>query len=389
MGYNFDEVINRKGTNSVKWDLCANDVLPMWVADMDFKTAPEITQALTQMAAKGIYGYTLVPDDFYSAVILWLQKQHKITITKDSILATPGVLPSLSAIIRTFVKKDESVILQTPVYNHFFYTLENYGCGILQNDMIYENESYHINFTDLEEKAANPKAKLLLISNPHNPLGRVYSQAELERICEICAKHQVILVSDEIHSDLVFSSQKHIPLTAIAKSYNVSAITCASPCKTFNMSGLAISYIVSKSKDILQQVQKTLDTQDTLYPNMFAVQALIAAYNFGDDWLTDLKKYLYKNYEYLLDFFHQNMPQLKVVPLNATYLVWVDCNSLHQSSEKLSQLLIEQEKLWLNAGTMYGTSGEGFLRINIACPKAVLTDGLERLKKFYDKNISL
>lgn len=389
MGYNFDEVINRKGTNSVKWDLCANDVLPMWVADMDFKTAPEITQALTKMAAKGIYGYTLVPDDFYSAVILWWQKQHKITITKDSILATPGVLPSLSAIIRTFVKKDESVILQTPVYNHFFYTIENYGCNILQNDMIYENESYHINFTDLEEKAANPKVKLLLISNPHNPLGRVYSQAELERICEICAKHQVILVSDEIHSDLVFSSQKHIPLTAIAQAYNVSAITCASPCKTFNMSGLAISYIVSKSKDILQQVQKTLDTQDTLYPNMFAVQALIAAYNFGDDWLTDLKKYLYKNYEYLLDFFHQNMPQLKVVPLNATYLVWVDCNSLHQSSEKLSQLLIDQEKLWLNAGTMYGTSGEGFLRINIACPKAVLTDGLERLKKFYDKNISL
>ena len=389
MGYNFDEVINRKGTNSVKWDLCANDVLPMWVADMDFKTAPEITQALTKMAAKGIYGYTLVPDDFYSAVILWWQKQHKITITKDSILATPGVLPSLSAIIRTFVKKDESVILQTPVYNHFFYTIENYGCNILQNDMIYENESYHINFTDLEEKAANPKAKLLLISNPHNPLGRVYSKAELERICEICAKHQVILVSDEIHSDLVFSLQKHIPLTAIAQAYNVSEITCASPCKTFNMSGLAISYIVSKSKDILQQVQKILDTQDTLYPNMFAVQALIAAYNFGDDWLTDLKKYLYKNYEYLLDFFHQNMPQLKVVPLNATYLVWVDCNSLHLSSEKLSQLLIEQEKLWLNAGTMYGTSGEGFLRINIACPKAVLTDGLERLKKFYDKNISL
>lgn len=385
MQYNFDEVIDRRGTNSVKWDLCTPDVLPMWVADMDFKTAPVITESLQKIISTGIYGYSLVPDAFYESVISWWIKQHNFTIKKEWLLATTGVLPSLSAIIRTFVKPGENVILQTPVYNHFFSTLENCGCTVLQNDLMYNDGIYSINFEDLENKAADSQTKLLLLSNPHNPIGRVYERAELEKICQICSKHNVMVVSDEIHSDLVFEPKKHTPFIEVSCQYDIAAISCGSPCKTFNMSGLPISYIVSQNKELLDKVQQTLDMQDTLYPNILAVNALIAAYSHGDVWVKDLKSYLVENYKYLVDFCSENIPQVKVIPLDATYLVWLDFGFLNQKATQLSQILLEEEKLWLNAGTMYGTSGEGFLRMNIACPRVLLLEGLDRLKRFYDR----
>lgn len=385
MQYNFDEVIDRRGTNSVKWDLCTPDVLPMWVADMDFKTAPVITESLQKIISTGIYGYSLVPDAFYESVISWWIKQHNFTIKKEWLLATTGVLPSLSAIIRTFVKPGENVILQTPVYNHFFSTLENCGCTVLQNDLMYNDGIYSINFEDLENKAADSQTKLLLLSNPHNPIGRVYERAELEKICQICSKHNVMVVSDEIHSDLVFEPKKHTPFIEVSCQYDIAAISCGSPCKTFNMSGLPISYIVSQNKELLDKVQQTLDMQDTLYPNILAVNALIAAYSHGDVWVKDLKSYLVENYKYLVDFCSENLPQVKVIPLDATYLVWLDFGFLNQNATQLSQMLLEEEKLWLNAGTMYGTSGEGFLRMNIACPRVLLIEGLDRLKRFYNQ----
>ncbi|MEG1020784.1 MAG: MalY/PatB family protein [Myroides sp.] len=385
MQYNFDEVIDRRGTNSVKWDLCAPNVLPMWVADMDFKTTPVITESLQKIISTGIYGYSLIPDAFYESVISWWVKQHNFTIQKEWLLATTGVLPSLSAIIRTFVKPGENVILQTPVYNHFFSTLENCGCTVLQNDLLYDDGIYSINFEDLENKVADPQTKLLLLSNPHNPIGRVYERAELEKICQICSKYNVMVVSDEIHSDLVFEPKKHIPFIEVSSQYNLDAVSCGSPCKTFNMSGLPISYVVSQNKELLDKVQQTLDMQDTLYPNIVAVNALIAAYSHGDVWVKDLKSYLVENYKYVIDFCNENLPQIKVIPLNATYLVWLDFSFLNQNATQLSQMLMEEEKLWLNAGTMYGTSGEGFLRMNIACPRVLLIEGLERLKTFYER----
>lgn len=385
MQYNFDEVIDRRGTNSVKWDLCVPDVLPMWVADMDFKTAPVITESLQKTISTGIYGYSLVPDAFYESVISWWIKQHNFTIQKEWLLATTGVLPLLSAIIRTFVKPGENVILQTPVYNHFFSTLENCECTVLQNDLLYNDGIYSIDFEDLESKAADPQTKLLLLSNPHNPIGRVYERAELEKICQICSKHNVMVVSDEIHSDLVFHPKKHTPFIEVSSQYNLDAISCGSPCKTFNMSGLPISYVVSQNKELLDKVQQTLDMQDTLYPNIVAVNALIAAYSHGDIWVKDLKSYLIENYKCLIDFCTENLPQVKVIPLDATYLLWLNFSFLNQNATQLSQMLIEEEKLWLNAGTMYGTSGEGFLRMNIACPRVLLLEGLNRLKRFYDR----
>ena len=385
MQYNFDEVINRRGTNSVKWDLCEPDVLPMWVADMDFKTAPVITESLQKTISTGVYGYSLVPDAFYESVISWWIKQYNFTIQKEWLLATTGVLPSLSAIIRTFVKPSENVILQTPVYNHFFSTLENCECTILQNNLLYNDGIYSIDFEDLESKASDPQTKLLLLSNPHNPIGRVYERAELEKICQICSKHNLMVVSDEIHSDLVFEPKKHTPFIEVSSQYNLDAVSCGSPCKTFNMSGLPISYLVSQNKELLDKVQQTLDMQDTLYPNIVAVNALIAAYSHGDVWVKDLKSYLVENYKCLIDFCAENLPKVKVISLDATYLVWLDFSFLNQKATQLSQMLIEEEKLWLNAGTMYGTSGEGFLRMNIACPRSLLLEGLDRLKIFYDR----
>lgn len=385
MQYNFDEVINRRGTNSVKWDLCAPDILPMWVADMDFKTAPVITESLQKTISTGIYGYSLVPDAFYESVISWWIKQHNFTIQKEWLLATTGVLPSLSAIIRTFVKPGENVILQTPVYNHFFSTLENCGSTVLQNDLLYDDGIYNIDFEDLETKAADPETKLLLLSNPHNPIGRVYERAELEKICQICSKHNVMVVSDEIHSDLVFEPKKLTPFIEVSTQYNLNAVSCGSPCKTFNLSGLPISYLVSQNKELLDKVQQNLDIQDTLYPNFVAVNALIASYSHGDVWVNDLKSYLVENYKCLIDFCTENLPQVKIIPLNATYLVWLDFGFLNQNATQISQMLLEEENLWLNAGTMYGTSGEGFLRMNIACPRVLLLEGLDRLKRFYDR----
>jgi cystathionine beta-lyase len=288
--------------------------------------------------------------------------------------------------VRTFVKPDENVILQTPVYNHFFTIVDSCSCNLVENNLIYENGNYQIDFNDLEIKASDPKTKLLLISNPHNPVGRVWTKTELEKMAEICAKHKVMIVSDEIHADLVFENHQHIPFAEIAENYDLVSVTCGSPCKTFNLSGLSISYIISKDKNILKQIYKTLEVQETIYPNPIAADALIAAYTKGKNWLDELKIYLWENYQYLLDFCEQYLPNIKVIPLQATYLVWLDCSFFNKTSDELSKILLEEEKLWINSGTMYGKAGEGFLRINIACPRKLLVDGLKRLENFYLKN---
>lgn len=387
MKYNFDEVIPRKNTNSVKWDLAKDvEVLPMWVADMDFKTALEILEVISEKVSHGVFGYSNIPDNFYQSIIYWWKENYDFNIEKEWLLPVPGMIVSLSAIVRTFVKADENIILQTPVYNHFFTIAENCSCNLLENNLIYKDGSYEIDFDDLESKASNPKTKLLLISNPHNPVGRVWKKEELEKIAEICSEHQVMVVSDEIHADLVFEDHKHIPFASIATNYDLLSVTCGSPCKTFNLSGLPISYIISQDKNILKQINRTLEIQETMYPNPIAADALIAAYTKGNDWLKEIKIYLWQNYQFLLKFCDQYLPEIKVIPLEATYLVWLDCSFFNITSDELSKILIEEEKLWLNSGTMYGKAGEGFLRMNIACPRELLVEGLKRLENFYLKN---
>jgi cystathionine beta-lyase len=382
--YNFDEIINRRGTDSVKWDLAKDaEVLPMWVADMDFKTAPEITEAILKKVTHGVFGYSITPPQFYDAIVDWWKDIHQINIKKEWILPGPGMIPTLSAILRTFVKPGEEVIIQPPIYNHFYHFFENNEIGLVENNLIYKGGKYQIDFDDLEFKASNPNTKLLLLCNPHNPVGRVWKKSELETMAEICSKHQVMVVSDEIHADLVFEGHQHIPFIAIAENYNLQSVTCGSPCKTFNFASLPISYIISENKEILNKIHKTFELQETSYPNPIAATALIAAYQSGKQWMEELKIYLYENYRYLLEFIFENLPRIKVLPLEATYLVWLDCSSLNKFSEELVKILLEEEKLWVNPGTMYGAAGEGFLRINIGCPKEYLVDGLTRLRSLY------
>lgn len=388
MKYNFDEIISRKNTNSVKWDLAKDvEVLPMWVADMDFKTAPEILKTISEKVSHGIFGYSDIPDNFHQSIIDWWKDNHDFYIEKEWLLPVTSMIVSLSAIVRTFVKPDENIILQTPVYNHFFIIADNCSCNILENDLIYKDGSYKIDFDDLEAKASNSKTKLLLISSPHNPVGRVWKKEELVKIAEICSKHQVMVVSDEIHADLVFENHNHIPFASIAANYDLLSVTCGSPCKTFNLSGLSISYIISQDKNILKQINKTLEIQETIYPNPIAADALIAAYTKGNNWLKEMKIYLWENYQFLLKFCGEHLPEIKVISLEATYLVWLDCSFFNKTSDEISKILIDEEKLWLNSGTMYGKAGEGFLRMNIACQRELLVEGLKRLEKFYLKNI--
>ena len=384
MKYVFDELIDRRRSDSVKWDWAEEDVLPMWVADMDFRTAPELTEALSAKISTGIFGYHTVPERFTQAIIDWWRINHQFNIEREWLLPATGVLPSIAAILRTFVKEDETIILQTPTYNHFFVILENAGYELVCNDLRYDNGSYTVDLDDLEAKASDPRARLLILCNPHNPVGRVWKKAELEKIAAICAAHDVMVVSDEIHSDLVFEDYKHTPFAAVAQRFGTLAITCGSPCKTFNISGLPISYLIATDKDILEKVEKTLVMQENSYPNPIAVEALIAAYGKGKPWMEELKAYLAGNYSYLEAFCKEHLPQVRVVRPEATYLVWLDCSALQMSSEELSDILLKEGKLWLNAGTIYGAAGEGFLRMNIGCPRMLLKEGLNRLKKVLD-----
>ncbi|MEO7978920.1 MalY/PatB family protein [Flavobacterium sp.] len=382
MKYNFDRIINRKNTDSIKWDALPNsDILPMWVADMDFKTAPEIIEALQGRVEHGIYGYTQIPEQFYISILKWWKKRHDLLIEKEQILPLTGVIPAISAAIRLLTAKGDKIIIQPPVYNHFYSTIRNCEREAIENNLLYADGIYTIDFEDLERKAADPKTKLLLISNPHNPVGRVWAKEELMHIALICEKHNVIVLSDEIHSDIVFTGQKHIPFAAIDAAASLHSITFGSASKSFNLAGLQVGYLFTKNAEYFDGIKSLLNKQEMELLSPFAIEALIAAYDKGEEWLEALNRYLYDNYNILKQFIELQLPAIQVVPLQATYLVWLDCSSLQLSSDEIAKIALENQRLWINSGSMYGNAGNGFLRINIACPKSMLLEGLERLKK--------
>jgi len=386
MKYNFDEIVLRRGSNSYKWDSATdNEVLPMWVADMDFRTAPVIIDALHRRVEHGIFGYTKVPGFYYQATIDWFKRRHNFTIDKEWILFTSGVVPALSAIIKALTVPGDKVLLQTPVYNCFFSSIRNDECEIVANELIYENGTYIIDFNDLERKAANPKVKLLLLCSPHNPAGRVWKREELERIGEICLRNHVVVVSDEIHCDLVYEGYTHIPFASLSEEFLRNSVTCIAPTKTFNLAGIQVANIIAADEEIRRKIDKALNVNEVCEINCFAIEVLTAAYNESEDWLEELKTYLYSNYEYLKDFFIKNLPLLPVTKLEATYLVWVDCRLLKHTSKEIADILLKKEKLWVNEGTMYGAAGEGFIRINIACPRPLLVEGLNRFYQLFKK----
>ncbi|HYQ56901.1 MAG TPA: MalY/PatB family protein [Draconibacterium sp.] len=383
MDTNFDEKTARRGSNSYKWDSDNNDeIIPLWVADMDFKTAPPIIDALTRRVQHGIFGYTKVPDAYYDAVINWFGRRYNLTVDKEWMIYTIGVVPAISATILALTEPGDKVIVQEPVYNCFFSSIRNNQCESISNDLIYKDGKYTIDFDDLEKKAADPKAKLLLLCNPHNPAGRVWTKQELEKVGEICFRNNVIVVSDEIHCDLLHTGHTHIPFASLGQEFLEKSVTCTAPSKTFNLAGLQIANIFSYDPEIRKKIDKAININEVCDVSPFAVEGLIAAYANEDSekWLENLKRYLWDNYLLLKEYFAENLPQFPVLPLEATYLVWVDISTLKLKSSEFATLLLEKENVRINEGTIYGEAGEGFIRINIACPRETLIKGLEKIK---------
>lgn len=380
MKCNFDEIIPRHGTNSIKWDSASNsDVLPMWVADMDFKAAPPILEALQKRLSHGIFGYTQTPEAFYLSIINWWNKRHGLTLQQQWIIPVSGAITGLAATVKALTEEGDKIIIQPPVYNHFYITINNAGCEAVENNLLLHDGIYTIDYDDLEQKAANPNVKLLLLCNPHNPVGRVWKKEELMRLAAICSKHNIIIISDEIHSDLIYPGNRHIPLASIADLVSGESITIASPSKSFNLAGLQVGYLFTANTSFQTKIKTVLTEREVELLSPFAIEALIAAYDNGEEWLEALLVYLQQNYKYLQTFIAQHIPSIRVVPFEATCLVWLDCRAFQKSSDTLSQQL-RDVNLLVNPGTMYGRAGEGFLRVNIACPLAYLKEGLERLK---------
>lgn len=380
MKYDFDEIIPRRHTNSYKWDSATDeDVLPLWVADMDFRTAPPVVEALQKRVEHGIFGYTKVPSAYYEAITNWFARRHGWQIDKDWIIYTSGVVPALSAIIKALTKPGDRVLVQTPVYNCFFSSIRNNNCEVVDNPLIYTNRTYHIDFTNLERLTADPNVKLMLLCNPHNPAGRVWTREELTRLGEICLRNNVIVVADEIHCELVYPGHTYTPFASISKTFLMNSVTCTSPSKAFNLAGLQIANIISADEEVRMKIDKAININEVCDVNPFGVEALMAAYNNGEEWLEELKHYLAENYSYLKEYFNEHLPQFPVTTLEGTYLIWVNCSVLQQRSKDIVETLLKEEKLWVNEGSMYGEAGNSFIRINIACSREVLTDGLHRL----------
>lgn len=380
MDYNFDEIIPRRGTGSYKWDSApADDVIPMWVADMDFRTAPPVIDALRRRVEHGVFGYVKVPDAYYDAVISWFGRRHGWHIERDWILYTSGVVPAVSVVVKAMCEPGDRVILQTPVYNCFFSSVRNNGCEVLENPLINDGGRYRMNYDDLERKAADPKAKLLVLCNPHNPAGRLWTAEELERMNDICLRHGVRVLSDEIHCELTYNGNRYMPFAAVSDRCLDNAIVANSPSKSFNTAGLQIANIITNDADLRARIDRAININEVCDVNPFGVEGLIAAYTEGEPWLDALCTYLWDNYKALLGFFAERLPKLRVTPLEGTYLVWVDCRCLGVTSDELTRRLADEGRVMVNSGTMYGADGEGFIRINIACPRSRMMQGLERI----------
>lgn len=382
MKYDFDKTIDRRATNSYKWDSAPEGVLPMWVADMDFRTAPAIIDALQKRVAHGIFGYTRVPDAYYDAVTSWFSRRHGWNIDREWIIYTSGVVPAVSAVIKALTVPGDKVIVQTPVYNCFFSSIRNNGCEIVSNPLRRTADTYEMDFDALERCAADPRAKVMLLCNPHNPAGRVWTPDELTRLGNICLRNGVTVVADEIHCELVYQGFKYTPFASLSDAFLHRSVTCVSPSKAFNIAGLQIANIVAFDNDLRSRIDKAININEVCDVNPFGVAATIAAYNEGEEWLNQLVDYLHGNYETMAEFCRRELPEFPITRLEGTYLVWMDCSSLGMPSDALEHALLDDARLWLNAGTMYGAEGEGYIRWNIACPRSVMLNGLNRFLNF-------
>lgn len=383
MEYDFSRPTERRGTDSYKWDSAPEtDIIPLWVADMDFETFPCITEALQRRVAHGIFGYTRVPEAYCEAVCNWFGKHHGWHINREDIIYTSGVVPAVSAVIKALTLPGDQVIVQGPVYNCFFSSIRNNGCEMVSNSLIYNKEElrYEIDFDDLERKLAHERARLMLLCNPHNPGGRVWTRDELTRVAELCRKYGVRVVSDEIHCELTLYDNEYVPFGSLPDELSHGSITCCSPSKAFNTAGLQIANIVCRDAEVRNRIDRAININEVCDVNPFGVIALQAAYSDeGYEWLTQLRAYISSNYDLLRERFARELPKCKVMRMEGTYLAWIDCSELHISSDEIEEMLMHENKVWVNAGSMYGTEGAAFIRINMACTSELLNEGITRI----------
>lgn len=370
--YDFKTVIERKNTNSLKWDLFDDD-LPMWVADMDFRVAPAIENAIQERANHPVYGYTIVEDGLFDAYIGWWQRRYALKMERDDMAYSTGVMPSISSMIRCLSDEGDEILIQSPVYHVFFYVIEDNNRKVLENELIYENGEYRIDFKDLDEKLS--KVKMMILCNPHNPVGKIWSKNDLARIAELCKKHDVILISDEIHCDLTDPGVKYNPFES-----GENVVRCLSPSKSFNIAGFQSSIVQTVNRKLLEKIKTQMHIDNSDSCNVFATAAVTAAYNSSEEWLEQLKEVLYENKQIVRQYLENELPVIKLVECDATYLLWLDCSALDVPSKVLSGFLRTNQGLFLSAGIDFGKNGDDFLRMNIACPQELLRDGLGRLK---------
>ncbi|SKC79228.1 MalY/PatB family protein [Maledivibacter halophilus] len=388
MKYNFDEVIDRKDTNSMKWDrdtliemFDEPEALPFWVADMDFKTAPAIIEAVVKGAEHGIYGYSKRPDSYFEAIINWTRRRFGWEIEREWIEYCPGIVPAVNYLIQAFCIPGDKIIIQEPVYYPFRRSIENNGCHVVNNGLKFNGEYYEIDFQDLEEKAKDPRVTMFILCSPHNPVSRVWTKEELIKIGNICLENDILIISDEIHNDLVYSDYKHTIFPSLKEEFAMNSITCTAPSKTFNLAGMQASNIIIPNSKLMERFRVILEKNNIGHQNPLSIIATEAAYNHGEQWLKELLKYLEENIEFIHKYLGENLPKARMIKPQATYLGWIDLREYEENGLKLERILAKKGKVALDGGTWFGQGGEGFMRINFACPRTLLEEGLSRICK--------
>lgn len=379
MKYDFDKIVDRRHTNSLKWDVAEGE-LPMWVADMDFETAPGIRKAVEERAAQGVFGYAIDPDNWANSYINWWKKRHDFTMQKKWLMFCTGVVPAISSIVRKITTPAEKVLIQTPVYNIFFNSILNNGRQVLESRLEYDGVEYHINWEDLESKLADPQTSLMILCNPHNPVGKIWDRETLARIGELCSRYHVVVLSDEIHCDLTDPGYSYIPFASVSETCRNNSITCMAPTKTFSIAGLQTAAVSVPNPFLRHKVWRGLNTDEVAEGNVFAAIAAAAAFETGEEWLDELRDYLLGNKQLVARFVTEKIPQIKVLPSKATYLLWLNVSSLGYPSVELCEKIREKTGLYLSEGEEFGGDGKDWLRMNIACPRSVVEEGLNRLK---------
>lgn len=377
--YDFDEIVDRRGSGSLKWDV-ADDELPMWVADMDFKTCPDIIEAISERARHGIFGYSIIPDEWNSAYVSWWKERHNYEIDPESLIFCTGVVPAISSCVRKLTTPGENVVILTPVYNIFFNSIFNNGVNVLQCPLKYENYEYSIDFGRFEEAVADPQTTLLIFCNPHNPCGKIWDKQTLAKVGSLCKKYNVNIISDEIHCDITQPQKGYVPFASVSEECADISITCIAPTKCFNMAGLQTAAVMVPNRNLRHKVWRALNTDEVAEPNSFAITAAVAAFTKGQHWLDELCKYLWDNRQYAEQFIKNEIPKLKVIKADATYLMWVDCGRITDDSVEFTEFIRRKTGLYISDGAEYGDAGRKFVRINLACQKKRLEDGMNRLK---------